>query len=148
MWDLMTLQDSINSSTTDVEIRHLQLVSRESMSTIKSGEEEKTKTYSALCEASTEITDADLAVLNSFKSDLKVQVFVRVVIASVPGMFPYMLWGFVNIVLFPSFTTNYYLERKKKKRGGTLVVEFGMVQRGNRTNFLLDWVVATIVRDS
>lgn len=65
MCDLMELQDSINCMTKDVEVRDLQIVSREEIAIIKSGEDEKSKTYSALCESETAITDSDLDSLNN-----------------------------------------------------------------------------------
>uniref|UniRef100_H2YW73 tRNA pseudouridine(55) synthase n=1 Tax=Ciona savignyi TaxID=51511 RepID=H2YW73_CIOSA len=43
------LQKMINSSTQDVKVRDLQIVSKNDCKTLKEGEEEKTKSYSALC---------------------------------------------------------------------------------------------------
>lgn len=43
------LQNVVNKSTDAIQIRDLQLVTKEQLSELKEGEEEKTKTYSALC---------------------------------------------------------------------------------------------------
>lgn len=47
--DLAELQSIINQSTKAISIRDLQLVTKEQLSPLKEGEEEKTKIYSALC---------------------------------------------------------------------------------------------------
>jgi tRNA pseudouridine synthase 10 len=47
--ELAELQRLVNSSTNDIQIRYLQLVEKEQLNTLKQGEEEKTKIYSALC---------------------------------------------------------------------------------------------------
>lgn len=52
------LQDVVNKSTDSIQIRDLQLVSKEQLSVLKQGEEEKTKIYSALC-----VTLDDLPVM-------------------------------------------------------------------------------------
>lgn len=43
------LQNVINDSTNAIQIRDLQVVSKEQLSVLKEGEEEKTKIYRALC---------------------------------------------------------------------------------------------------
>lgn len=56
----------INQSTDAIQLRDLQLVSKDQLSVLKEGEEEKTKIYSALCvtlDGST-LTDEDLKRVN------------------------------------------------------------------------------------
>jgi len=47
--EINALQQLINSSTKDISINDLQLVSKDQLSVLKQGEEDKTKNYSALC---------------------------------------------------------------------------------------------------
>ena len=46
---LIELQRLTNTSSDAIQIRYLQLVEKEQLNTLKQGEEEKTKIYSALC---------------------------------------------------------------------------------------------------
>lgn len=60
------LQNVINNSTDAIQIRDLQAVTKEQLSVLKQGEEEKTKIYRALCvtlDGSTP-TEEDLAKIN------------------------------------------------------------------------------------
>ncbi|KAI0209034.1 putative tRNA pseudouridine synthase Pus10 [Lamellibrachia satsuma] len=70
--ELQKLQKEINSSTSEIAVRDLQIVSREETNMLKEGEMLKTKSYSALCWAQTTITEEDLKKLESIK-DLPVQ---------------------------------------------------------------------------
>ena len=63
--EMGALQKQINATTPDVQVRDLQLVSREDTQVLKTGEIEKTKNYSALCYASRELTAEDLEKMNS-----------------------------------------------------------------------------------
>ncbi|XP_031560971.1 putative tRNA pseudouridine synthase Pus10 [Actinia tenebrosa] len=65
-------QKEINLSTTDVKIRHLQVVTKEEYSTLKEAENTKTKTYSCLVWTEKEISEKDLEKLTEIK-DLKLQ---------------------------------------------------------------------------
>ena len=47
--EITQVQNIINKSTAAIQIRDLQLVSKEQLSVLKEGEEEKTKIYRALC---------------------------------------------------------------------------------------------------
>lgn len=69
--EITELQNVINKSTDAIQIRDLQIVSKEQLSVLKQGEEEKTKIYRALCvtlDGST-LTSEDLARINGI-SDL------------------------------------------------------------------------------
>lgn len=66
--DINELQNTINSSTDAIQLRDLQMVSKEQLSVLKEGEEEKTKVYRALCvtlDESTPTTE-ELARLSTF----------------------------------------------------------------------------------
>ncbi|XP_019636602.1 PREDICTED: putative tRNA pseudouridine synthase Pus10 [Branchiostoma belcheri] len=64
------LQQEINSGTTDIAVRDLQVVSREESGKLKVGETEKTKSYSALVRVEKTIQPDDLKFLEEIK-DLK-----------------------------------------------------------------------------
>ncbi|KAK2184310.1 hypothetical protein NP493_270g00024 [Ridgeia piscesae] len=70
--ELDKLQKEINSSTTEIAVRDLQIVTREETNRLKEGEMLKTKTYSALCWAQTTLTPEDMKKLDSVK-DLALQ---------------------------------------------------------------------------
>ncbi|XP_078592635.1 tRNA pseudouridine synthase Pus10-like isoform X2 [Branchiostoma floridae x Branchiostoma japonicum] len=61
------LQQEINSGTTDIAIRDLQVVSREESGKLKVGETEKTKSYSALVRVEKPIQPDDLKFLEEIK---------------------------------------------------------------------------------
>lgn len=69
--EIKQLQETINQSSDKIRVRHLQIVSREATSRMKEGEEEKTKTYSALIWTQKAIDDTDLEFLRNIK-DLKI----------------------------------------------------------------------------
>lgn len=90
------LQNVINQSTDAIQIRDLQIVSKEQLSVLKEGEEEKTKIYRALCvtlDGST-LTTEDLNNINGIidlvlkqKTPLRVlhrycNIFVRSIVYS------------------------------------------------------------------
>ncbi|XP_060105634.1 tRNA pseudouridine synthase Pus10 [Heteronotia binoei] len=65
--EMKTLQQKINNSSDKVQVRHLQIVSREAIGHMKEGDEDKTKSYSALIWTEKEIRNEDVAVLNGMK---------------------------------------------------------------------------------
>uniref|UniRef100_A0AAY5ETS3 tRNA pseudouridine synthase Pus10 n=1 Tax=Electrophorus electricus TaxID=8005 RepID=A0AAY5ETS3_ELEEL len=58
--EVRQLQETINASSDKIRVRDLQIVTREAMGRMKEGEEEKTKSYSALIWTKKAITKADL----------------------------------------------------------------------------------------
>lgn len=54
--DMRKLQNTINTQTTDIAVRDLQIVTREETTKVKEGEQEKTKEYSALVWVAKEVT--------------------------------------------------------------------------------------------
>ncbi|MEJ1274320.1 pseudouridylate synthase 10 [Cricetulus griseus] len=69
--EVKELQQKINKSSDKIQVRDLQLVTREAIGYMKEGEEEKTKTYSALIWTSKAIQKKDIGFLNDLK-DLKI----------------------------------------------------------------------------
>ncbi|XP_036190348.1 tRNA pseudouridine synthase Pus10 isoform X2 [Myotis myotis] len=69
--EIKELQQKINSSSNKIQVRDLQLVTREAIGHMKEGEEEKTKTYSALIWTNKAIRKEDIEFLNDMK-DLKI----------------------------------------------------------------------------
>lgn len=69
--EIKQIQETINQSSDKIRVRDLQIVSREATSRMKEGEEEKTKTYSALIWTEKTIDSSDLHFLENIK-DLKV----------------------------------------------------------------------------
>ncbi|XP_055978872.1 tRNA pseudouridine synthase Pus10 [Sorex fumeus] len=69
--EIKELQQKINSSSNKIQVRDLQLVTREAIGHMKEGEEEKTKTYSALIWTNKVIQKNDIEFLNEIK-DLKI----------------------------------------------------------------------------
>ncbi|XP_049640718.1 tRNA pseudouridine synthase Pus10 [Suncus etruscus] len=69
--EIKELQQKINSSSNKIQVRDLQLVTREAIGHMKEGEEEKTKTYSALIWTNKVIQKKDIEFLNEIK-DLKI----------------------------------------------------------------------------
>ncbi|XP_068796467.1 tRNA pseudouridine synthase Pus10 isoform X4 [Struthio camelus] len=61
------LQQTINNSSDKIQVRDLQLVTREAIGHMKEGEEEKTKTYSALIWTDKAIQKEDIAFLDDLK---------------------------------------------------------------------------------
>ncbi|XP_013212590.2 tRNA pseudouridine synthase Pus10 isoform X1 [Ictidomys tridecemlineatus] len=70
--EIKELQQKINKSSNKIQVRDLQLVSREAIGHMKEGEEEKTKTYSALIWTNKVIQKKDIEFLNDIK-DLKIE---------------------------------------------------------------------------
>jgi tRNA pseudouridine synthase 10 len=64
---LRDLQETINKSTVDIAVRHLQVVSKDDTTVLKEGEEEKRKRYVALCWSRDPVTDNQLSALESIK---------------------------------------------------------------------------------
>ncbi|XP_040589100.1 tRNA pseudouridine synthase Pus10 isoform X2 [Mesocricetus auratus] len=69
--EVKELQQKINKSSDKIQVRDLQLVTREALGYMKEGEEEKTKTYSALVWTSRAIQRKDIGFLDDLK-DLKI----------------------------------------------------------------------------
>ncbi|XP_012877998.1 PREDICTED: putative tRNA pseudouridine synthase Pus10 isoform X2 [Dipodomys ordii] len=69
--EIKELQQKINKSSDKIQVRDLQLVTREAIGHMKEGEEEKTKTYSALIWTNRPIQKKDTEFLNDIK-DLKI----------------------------------------------------------------------------
>uniref|UniRef100_A0A3P8WY22 tRNA pseudouridine synthase Pus10 n=1 Tax=Cynoglossus semilaevis TaxID=244447 RepID=A0A3P8WY22_CYNSE len=65
--DMKQLQESINVSSDKIRVRDLQIVSREAMGRMKEGEEEKTKTYTALIWTRKPIKKEDIAFISDIK---------------------------------------------------------------------------------
>uniref|UniRef100_A0A8C3SSR2 tRNA pseudouridine synthase Pus10 n=1 Tax=Chelydra serpentina TaxID=8475 RepID=A0A8C3SSR2_CHESE len=69
--EMKELQQKINNSSDKIKVRDLQLVTREAIGHMKEGEEEKTKTYSALIWTDKAIQKEDIALLDDMK-ELKI----------------------------------------------------------------------------
>ncbi|XP_051559939.1 putative tRNA pseudouridine synthase Pus10 isoform X1 [Myxocyprinus asiaticus] len=69
--EIRQLQETINQSSDKIRVRDLQIVTREATSRMKEGEEEKTKSYSALIWTHKVISSTDLEFLGNIK-DLKI----------------------------------------------------------------------------
>ncbi|KFR16960.1 Putative tRNA pseudouridine synthase Pus10, partial [Opisthocomus hoazin] len=65
--EMKGLQQTINNSSDKIQVRDLQLVTREAIGRMKEGEEEKTKTYSALIWTNKAIQKEDVAFLDDIK---------------------------------------------------------------------------------
>nr|XP_037862921.1 tRNA pseudouridine synthase Pus10 isoform X6 [Chlorocebus sabaeus] len=65
--EIKELQQKINNSSNKIQVRDLQLVTREAIGHMKEGEEEKTKTYSALIWTDKAIQKKDIEFLNDIK---------------------------------------------------------------------------------
>uniref|UniRef100_A0ACB8G9P0 tRNA pseudouridine synthase Pus10 n=1 Tax=Sphaerodactylus townsendi TaxID=933632 RepID=A0ACB8G9P0_9SAUR len=65
--EMKALQQTINNASDKVQVRDLQIVTREAIGHMKEGEEDKTKSYSALIWTEKEIKNEDIAVLDSMK---------------------------------------------------------------------------------
>ncbi|CAN9493108.1 unnamed protein product [Ophioblennius macclurei] len=61
------LQEAINTSSDKIRVRDLQVVSREAMSRMKEGEEEKTKSYTALVWTHKTIREEDIRFIDDIK---------------------------------------------------------------------------------
>ncbi|KAL2086569.1 hypothetical protein ACEWY4_017628 [Coilia grayii] len=69
--EVRRIQEEINQSTDKIRVRDLQMVSRDAMSRMKEGEEEKTKCYSALIWTQKAIADEDIKFIANIK-DLEI----------------------------------------------------------------------------
>lgn len=63
--EVADLQKKVNSSTDIVAIRDLQVISKQDTKNLKEGEEEKTKSYSALCFVREGYTEKNIDILNN-----------------------------------------------------------------------------------
>ncbi|KAM3624573.1 uncharacterized protein V6R79_025059 [Siganus canaliculatus] len=61
------LQETINKSSDKIRVRDLQIVTREAMGRMKEGEEEKTKSYTALIWTQKEIQSEDITFIDDIK---------------------------------------------------------------------------------
>ncbi|PWA29292.1 hypothetical protein CCH79_00013939, partial [Gambusia affinis] len=65
--EMKQLQEMINKSSDKIRVRDLQIVTREAMSRMKEGEEEKTKSYTALVWTQKSIENEDISFINDIK---------------------------------------------------------------------------------
>ncbi|XP_054461095.1 LOW QUALITY PROTEIN: putative tRNA pseudouridine synthase Pus10 [Anoplopoma fimbria] len=65
--EMKQLQETINKSSDKIRVRDLQIVSREAMSRMKEGEEDKTKSYTALVWTQKPIQREDIAFIDDIK---------------------------------------------------------------------------------
>ncbi|XP_049428394.1 putative tRNA pseudouridine synthase Pus10 isoform X2 [Epinephelus fuscoguttatus] len=65
--EMKQLQETINKSSDKIRVRDLQIVTREAMSRMKEGEEEKTKSYTALVWTQKPIQSEDIAFIDDIK---------------------------------------------------------------------------------
>ncbi|XP_017289230.1 putative tRNA pseudouridine synthase Pus10 [Kryptolebias marmoratus] len=65
--EMMQLQETINKSSDKIRVRDLQIVTREAMSHMKEGEEEKTKSYRALIWTQKPIQSEDITFIDDIK---------------------------------------------------------------------------------
>ncbi|KAM6939599.1 tRNA pseudouridine synthase Pus10 [Xenentodon cancila] len=65
--EMKQLQETINKSSEKIRVRDLQVVTREAMSRMKEGEEEKTKTYTALVWTQRPIQSEDITFIDDIK---------------------------------------------------------------------------------
>lgn len=65
--EMKQLQETINSSSDKIRVRDLQIVTREAMSRMKEGEEEKTKSYTALIWTQKPIERDDITFIDDIK---------------------------------------------------------------------------------
>uniref|UniRef100_A0A3P9Q9S6 tRNA pseudouridine synthase Pus10 n=1 Tax=Poecilia reticulata TaxID=8081 RepID=A0A3P9Q9S6_POERE len=65
--EMKQLQETINKSSEKIRVRDLQIVTREAMSRMKEGEEEKTKSYTALVWTQKSIENEDISFINDIK---------------------------------------------------------------------------------
>ncbi|KAM7419862.1 hypothetical protein PAMA_016799 [Pampus argenteus] len=65
--EMKRLQETINDSSDKIRVRDLQIVTREAMSRMKEGEEEKTKSYTALVWTQKPIQRADITFIDDIK---------------------------------------------------------------------------------
>ncbi|XP_034542979.1 putative tRNA pseudouridine synthase Pus10 isoform X2 [Notolabrus celidotus] len=65
--EMKQLQETINTSSDKIKVRDLQIVTREAMSRMKEGEEEKTKSYTALIWTQNPIEKEDITFIDDIK---------------------------------------------------------------------------------
>lgn len=65
--DMKQLQETINKSSDKIRVRDLQIVTRDAMSRMKEGEEEKTKSYTALVWTQKPIQSQDITFIDDIK---------------------------------------------------------------------------------
>lgn len=65
--EMKELQETINKSSDKIKVRDLQIVTRDAMSRMKEGEEEKTKSYTALVWTQKPIQTEDIAFIDDIK---------------------------------------------------------------------------------
>ncbi|KAM4750381.1 tRNA pseudouridine synthase Pus10 [Anableps anableps] len=65
--EMKQLQETINKSSDKIRVRDLQIVTRDAMSRMKEGEEEKTKSYTALVWTQKAIEKEDIVFINDIK---------------------------------------------------------------------------------
>uniref|UniRef100_A0A8C5HMD7 tRNA pseudouridine synthase Pus10 n=1 Tax=Gouania willdenowi TaxID=441366 RepID=A0A8C5HMD7_GOUWI len=118
--EMKQLQETINKSSEKIRVRDLQIVSREAMSRMKEGEEDKSKSYTALVWTHKSIQEEDLAFIHNIK-DLVVdqktplRVLHRRALAVRPRVIHSMSTRFLD-------SHHFYLELKTQ--AGTYIKEF------------------------
>jgi len=65
--EIKNIQNQVNSSTCDIQIRDLQLVKKDDTSRLKEGEQNKKKTYSCIVWVSKEISKEDLVTISQIQ---------------------------------------------------------------------------------
>ncbi|KAK1887095.1 putative tRNA pseudouridine synthase Pus10 [Dissostichus eleginoides] len=118
--EMKLLQETINNSSDKIKVRDLQIVSREAMGKMKEGEEDKTKSYTALVWTLKPIQSEDIAFINDIKDltlDQKtpLRVLHRRALAVRPRVVHSMKTRFLD-------SHHFYLEMKTQ--AGTYIKEF------------------------
>ncbi|KAI4796775.1 hypothetical protein KUCAC02_026771 [Chaenocephalus aceratus] len=118
--EMKLLQETINNSSDKIKVRDLQIVSREAMGKMKEGEEDKTKSYTALIWTLKPIQSEDIAFINDIKDltlDQKtpLRVLHRRALAVRPRVVHSMKTRFLD-------SHHFYLEMRTQ--AGTYIKEF------------------------
>ncbi|XP_034093166.1 tRNA pseudouridine synthase Pus10-like [Gymnodraco acuticeps] len=118
--EMKLLQETINNSSDKIKVRDLQIVSREAMGKMKEGEEDKTKSYTALIWTLKPIQSEDIAFMDDIKDltlDQKtpLRVLHRRALAVRPRVVHSMKTRFLD-------SHHFYLEMKTQ--AGTYIKEF------------------------
>ncbi|KAJ4945859.1 hypothetical protein JOQ06_023537, partial [Pogonophryne albipinna] len=118
--EMKLLQETINNSSDKIKVRDLQIVSREAMGKMKEGEEDKTKSYTALIWTLKPIQSEDIAFIDDIKDltlDQKtpLRVLHRRALAVRPRVVHNMKTRFLD-------SHHFYLEMKTQ--AGTYIKEF------------------------
>ncbi|XP_029992041.1 tRNA pseudouridine synthase Pus10 [Sphaeramia orbicularis] len=114
------LQETINNSSDKIRVRDLQVVTREAMSRMKEGEEEKTKSYTALIWTQKPICSEDITFIDGIKDlTLEQKTPLRVLHRRVLAVRPRVIHSMTTRFLDPH---HFYLGLKTQ--AGTYIKEF------------------------